>query len=728
MTESTRRSTRQLIMKDSHGIIDGGGNPDPPFQSPSKRTKTGKRMRIVSPIPGTEDNVAPQSEAGQQAPADAPQDGDSQKEVVSSDNAGPSEGSQTEATRSGDGEDDEGEGRVKNKFIDDEAEEDNDSECGDEGQGHPDAIEDSGVPIGPNDSDDDDMIDLEGAISAPDAIHVHIDGLQPATQYFKTFVIDKKHPVYLALKPDAITKYYGVNPYFFTQGVYNSMHTYDDIPLFSTSAYRPENATDYPDPGATLEKIYPHFALMRTLATVVGFRDGAGYINLSRVDPARLLFMTMDRRSRDTSLVTVADKRTPTMCLTGGLVRDFFVGPEGRIFNKDPRRGISIAPLDGEPARIFACLNQVAKFSGEDHHKFPLYDNGSIAFSTKPGKDGRKPNVPGYPATAKAKREKPELISDGSKNFRKAGVLEYMDEIPVIDARSKAVDWGVDTLKDLKDERNWPRFVGMLDRDALVVVFYTVSRWQVDQKAVSFNVDSIVVLSDSIEAESSRAKKALKEVEKEAIAQKVADLEAEKRKKAEKKARRKAEKREAKQGQVPSTTSQAEGSPAHGDDGDAPAGRKKRLTHERPVAAEAESAPDADIHIHRLPLYVATSFSNHPFYHSPPSSCSRGIWAAEHCLMPSPASPRVELGAVMRLGEFGPVVDAADAAPIIYGRYFRIIQFYEIKPYVLRAPDAHVLEDWCYIYEDTIAADQVDPTSLQIPWPWKKRPVVFAPS
>lgn len=99
----------------SHGVIDGGGNPDPPFQSPSKRTKTGKRMRIVSPIPGTEDNVAPQSEAGRQAPADAPQDGDSQKEVVSSDNAGPSEGSQTEATRSGDGEDDEDEGRVKNK-------------------------------------------------------------------------------------------------------------------------------------------------------------------------------------------------------------------------------------------------------------------------------------------------------------------------------------------------------------------------------------------------------------------------------------------------------------------------------------------------------------------------------------------------------------------------------------------------------------------------------------
>ena len=107
----------------------------------------------------------------------------------------------------------------------------------------------------------------------------------------------------------------------------------------------------------------------------------------------------------------------------------------------------------------------------------------------------------------------------------------YITAVPVIDARSKAVDWGVDTLKDLKDERNWPRFVGMLDRDALVVVFYTVSRWQVDQKAVSFNVDSIVVLSDSIEAESSRAKKALKEVEKEAIAQKVADLEAEKRKK-----------------------------------------------------------------------------------------------------------------------------------------------------------------------------------------------------
>ena len=98
----------------------------------------------------------------------------------------------------------------------------------------------------------------------------------------------------------------------------------------------------------------------------------------------------MDRRSRDTSLVTVADKRTPVMCMTGGLVRDFFVGPEGRIFNKDPRRGISIAPLDGEPASIFACLNQVAKFSGDDHHKFPLYDNGSIAFSTKPGKDGKQ--------------------------------------------------------------------------------------------------------------------------------------------------------------------------------------------------------------------------------------------------------------------------------------------------------------------------------------------------
>ena len=32
---------------------------------------------------------------------------------------------------------------------------------------------------------------------------------------------------YLAIKPDAITKYYGVNPYFFAKGVYNTMHTYE---------------------------------------------------------------------------------------------------------------------------------------------------------------------------------------------------------------------------------------------------------------------------------------------------------------------------------------------------------------------------------------------------------------------------------------------------------------------------------------------------------------------
>ena len=57
------------------------------------------------------------------------------------------------------------------------------------------------------------------------------------------YVLDKRHPVYvlglllrdwtdavssyLAIKPDAITKYYGVNPYFFAKGVYNTMHTYE---------------------------------------------------------------------------------------------------------------------------------------------------------------------------------------------------------------------------------------------------------------------------------------------------------------------------------------------------------------------------------------------------------------------------------------------------------------------------------------------------------------------
>ncbi|KAI4294191.1 hypothetical protein K525DRAFT_213219, partial [Schizophyllum commune Loenen D] len=562
-----------------------------------------------------------------------------------------------------------------------------------------------------------------GAVSGPETVQVHINGLQPAAQYFRMYVLDKRHPVYLAIKPDAITKYYGVNPYFFAKGVYNTMHTYDEVPVFSTSAYRPENATDYPDPGTTLEKIYPQFDLLtRTLATVVGFREGAGYINLSRIDPARLLFMTMDRRSRDTSLVTVADKRTPVMCMTGGLFRDFFVGPEGRIFNKDPRRGISIAPLDGEPARIFACLNQVAKFSGDDHHKFPLYDNGSIAFSTKPGKDGRKPDVPGYPMSAKAKRERPELISDGSKNFRKAGVLEYMDEIPVIDARSKAVDWGVDTLKDLKDERNWPRFVGMLDRDALTVVFYTVSRWQVDQKAVSFNVDSIVVLSDSIDAESSRATKVLKEVEKEAIARKKAEEEQQAKDEAEKKAKKRAEREKGRRAKALSSSAQTEGVPvgvgASGTEGDGSetpvSGRKKRLTHERPVVTTVASG-DQESPAKKLRTQVRTM-------------TVVKLWPrtmlAELCVMPSRASSRVELGAVMRLGIPLPVVDRAVAASVIYCRYFRIIRCYEIAPYVVRTPQCHVLEDWCYIYEDTVAADGVNPTSSLTLWPWKRRRVV----
>ncbi|KAI5885603.1 uncharacterized protein SCHCODRAFT_02519799 [Schizophyllum commune H4-8] len=609
MTESTRRSTRQVNMKESQGNVDDGGGGESTSQAPSKRAKTGRRMRIISPAPGTDDSTVPQSGAAQPP----------------TDTSGDNGGSEKEMTGHGESDNDEGgEERVKNKFIDDEAEEDDEGEDEDGEKAHPDAIEDLGVAIGGNDSDDEDMVDLgagahadnddsdsdgehsayssanhqaPGVVSGPEAVQVHINGLQPAAQYFRMFVLDKKHPVYLAIKADAITKYYGVNPYLFAQGVYNAMHTYDEIPLFSTSAYRPENATDYPDPAATLEKIYPQFDLLRTLATIVGFREGAGYINLSRMDPARLLFMTMDRRSRDTSLVTVADKRTPVMCLTGGLVRDFFVGPEGRIFNKDPRRGISIAPLDGEPARIFACLNEVAKFTGEDHHKFPLYDNGSVAFSTKPGKDGRKPNVPGYPASAKAKREKPELISDGSKNFRKAGVLEYMDEIPVIDARSKAVDWGVDTLKDLKDERNWPRFVGMLDRDALAVVFYTVSRWQVDQKAVSFNIDSIVVLSDSIDAESSRATKALKEVEKEALARKKAELEQQVKDDAEKRAKKRAERERGKRAKALESSARAEDVPvgggAPGTDGDVAetpvSGRKKRLTHERPAVANGAS-------------------------------------------------------------------------------------------------------------------------------------------
>uniref|UniRef100_D8PMJ3 Uncharacterized protein n=1 Tax=Schizophyllum commune (strain H4-8 / FGSC 9210) TaxID=578458 RepID=D8PMJ3_SCHCM len=724
MTESTRRSTRQVNMKESQGNVDDGGGGEPTSQAPSKRAKTGRRMRVISPAPSTDDLTVPQSGAAAQPPMDTSEADEAQGEALAptavvGDNGGP----EKEVTGHGESDDDEGgEERVKNKFIDDEAEEDDEGEGEDGEKAHPDAIEDLGVAIGRNDSDDEDIVDLGGAVSGPEAVQVHINGLQPAAQYFRMFVLDKKHPVYLAIKADAITKYYGVNPYFFAQGVYNAMHTYDEVPLFSTSAYRPENATDYPDPATTLEKIYPQFDLLRTLATIVGFREGAGYINLSRIDPARLLFMTMDRRSRDTSLVTVADKRTPVMCLTGGLVRDFFVGPEGRIFNKDPRRGISIAPLDGEPARIFACLNEVAKFSGDDHHKFPLYDNGSVAFSTKPGKDGRKPNVPGYPASAKAKREKPELISDGSKNFRKAGVLEYMDEIPVIDARSKAVDWGVDTLKDLKDERNWPRFVGMLDRDALAVVFYTVSRWQVDQKAVSFNIDSIVVLSDSIDAESSRATKALKEVEKEALARKKAELEQQAKDEAEKKAKKRVERERGKRAKALSSSAQAEDVPvgvgAPGTDGDVAetpvSGTKKRLTHERPAVAN-QGSPSKKIQTRSaIQTITVVKFG------------LRAMLAPSTA--PKSASPRVELGAVMRLGNPIPIDDSAVEAPIIYCRYFRILRSYEIEPYVVHTPESHVLEDWCYIYEDTVAADGVDPTSSLIPWPWKRRLVVSAQS
>ncbi|KAI5891526.1 uncharacterized protein SCHCODRAFT_02600489 [Schizophyllum commune H4-8] len=436
------------------------------------------------------------------------------------------------------------EGRPKNAFIDDEAEEDNaeETEIIDKDEyefvdhGESTGLED-GVPAADNafvpaieehTAGGATLEHAEGAeatghtnenesdgehsahsleLQAAAASTPENNGSRPIDLYFASFQPNKASPAYQALLNDGCFEWTGISDYGYCNNVYKTIHLYKQGPMLTSSAWKPTSPTNFPDFQLSMRTLYPAFPVMKTICNTLAFSASSGFVNLSRVNPARFMFDDTNQTNAAT-LTRISDATTPAFCMSLGLIREAFVGPNGLNIEQAVRRGITLAPFECEAYRIFSCANEIAKFKDEDHFIVPLYSNGGILFATKPiGPDGRRPNVPGWTAVQTQKRQKPEMISDRStQGRRKIGVLEYVDDIPIIDARRKPVAWGTDTFAQITNDKMWPRFTDNLERDAVAVVVYTVNRWGHEgMRRLTFNINAVVVVADNIEAVSAKA-------------------------------------------------------------------------------------------------------------------------------------------------------------------------------------------------------------------------------
>ena len=70
-------------------------------------------------------------------------------------------------------------------------------------------------------------------------------------------------------------------------------------------------------------------------------------------------------------------------CITIGLIRQSFIGPNGFEIEGGYRRGIGLAPFECEAYRAVAALNKIADMKKPNNFTFPLYANGGFVFTTK---------------------------------------------------------------------------------------------------------------------------------------------------------------------------------------------------------------------------------------------------------------------------------------------------------------------------------------------------------
>ncbi|TRM56758.1 hypothetical protein BD626DRAFT_541044 [Schizophyllum amplum] len=258
-----------------------------------------------------------------------------------------------------------------------------------------------------------------------------------ATKKEKFFARYKKY------KDDAVFLFGGHRAYAWAKG--------GQAPVFRAVGYAPDNASDYPLLGDTLKRLYPAQETMMLWAH----------------------------------------------CVTLGIVRRVYVGPDGLTESNSPKRGITIAMFDGELYRIACCLNGFTE-KPEEPICLPLADNGGLCFTTKSlAKNGKKP---GGGSQARGRPELSKTVS--TSRYRREGVLEYADDIPIIDGRGRSIDWNIISLDDLKDKSQFSRMANDPVPDSLAAVVYTVNKWGYNdqpQNYMSFNVNAIVAMSGDID-------------------------------------------------------------------------------------------------------------------------------------------------------------------------------------------------------------------------------------
>ncbi|TRM61649.1 hypothetical protein BD626DRAFT_570848 [Schizophyllum amplum] len=324
------------------------------------------------------------------------------------------------------------------------------------------------------------------------------------SKFFDRYKIDEGSTHYQTFMNDAVFNWLLIDPYAWSKGVYANAHLYDgEAADFKAIGWQSDDTSAYPLLGDTLRRLYPATNVITSVCDALSFSAGAKLANLARVPPSYVKFGTtadhQGRTGKGASLVLSGNETAFGYFVTVGIVRRVFLGPDGttEVGSSSAKRGVTLAPFDGEIYRIACCLRpHIDELS--DMVCMPLADHGGVAFTTKPiNNNGEKPGEP-------KPRGRPTGPSSGNSpsKFRKAGVLEYVDTIPVIDGRGRTIDWNSVSLQDLQDTSQFSRMAGEPVPDSLACAVYTVNRWAFRdgrEHNISFNVNAIVVLSGDID-------------------------------------------------------------------------------------------------------------------------------------------------------------------------------------------------------------------------------------
>ncbi|KAL1697904.1 hypothetical protein EV121DRAFT_218947, partial [Schizophyllum commune] len=271
-----------------------------------------------------------------------------------------------------------------------------------------------------------------------------------------------------------------------------------------------ENAVSYIKQDRVMERSYPAIDIMEIFCFAVAFFQGSDLVNLSRISWRSVDFVKVSDSAQSDTLGLVGSKM-PVYCVTTGLLASAFLDKEGKegVGASGARRGALVTLLEAEAFRLFACLNRLGRMGESNSFKFPLYADGTIAFTTKVvNKDGASPGGSG-----------PTLISakGGWQPRRKLGVLEFSDKIPVLDGQGHKDLWKRSEV-GMVDILGLPSYsADKLVPDQMVSVLYTITRWKRKaEKAaenLSFNIAALVVLSGPIDRVAAKARLAAPRVD-----------------------------------------------------------------------------------------------------------------------------------------------------------------------------------------------------------------------